>query len=217
MAHSFHLGADITAPTGLTDGQKHFIATHLKVKHLVEKNQRLTRMIWEAGYTTIAATCGKQQYREKMKGESKLNCKTLCLRTALLAQAWKQHFRNADTNEFNWQIHRDQADTKVLPPVLPELQIKEWQDFVLLACTVGMELTEEEQFTWQCESIIIWSWTHCSVLFVLLILVFCMTRNSRSGEEGTSYGTMSRKMSINKSYRHSHLVQKGVDFVWEKE
>ncbi|QSS63012.1 hypothetical protein I7I51_00068 [Histoplasma capsulatum] len=156
VAHSLRLVADITAPTELTDEQKNRITTDPKIQRLAEKNRKLTQKIREAGYLTVSASYGTRLYWEKMKVESKLNRTKLRLRTKLLANSRKRHFRNADTDEFNRQINGDQAGGAcAAPPPPPELQIPERREFVQLACTIGVELTPEDLFTRRCESIAI--------------------------------------------------------------
>ncbi|OJD26669.1 hypothetical protein ACJ73_01952 [Blastomyces percursus] len=156
VAHSLRLEADITAPTDLTDEEKDYITRRPKIQKLAEKSRRLTTMIREAGYSSIAASYGTELYQQKMKVDSKLNRKKIRLRTKFLEYKRKKHFRNADTAEFNRQIHGGKENDGPTPSRLPELQIEERRQIVQLTCTVGIELTREDRFARQCESINLW-------------------------------------------------------------
>ncbi|OJD12901.1 hypothetical protein ACJ73_09279 [Blastomyces percursus] len=91
-----------------------------------------------------------------MMVDSKLNRIKIRLRTKLLEYKRKRHFRDADTAEFNRQIHGGKENDGPTPSRLPELQIEERRQIVQLTCTVGIKLTRDERFARQCESITLW-------------------------------------------------------------
>ncbi|EGC45023.1 conserved hypothetical protein [Histoplasma capsulatum var. duboisii H88] len=157
-AHSLLLTVDEAASTELSDEQKSAIRNNPLIQALTKKNQRLTKRILAMGFPSVSAAEGKTPlYRRKMHVSSRLNSAKEYLRSKLLEQARKRHFRNADTDRFNQHIYSGDAElstvTSLQPPPPPHLQIPERREIVKLMCSCILEMTEEERFKRRCESI----------------------------------------------------------------
>lgn len=104
MARLASLTVDTSAPTELSSEQKAALAVHPRVIKLGQRNRALTGRIRRAGYRSVDNARGTVLYQKKKKAEAQLNTKKKSLRSKIIAQARKRHFRMADTLAFDTQF-----------------------------------------------------------------------------------------------------------------
>jgi len=149
MARLASLTADANAPTELSSEQKAKLTQHPQVIQLGQRNKALTARIHAAGYKTIGDAEGTALFKKKKKVEARLSCLKIKLRTHMIAQARKRHFRKADTLAFDAQFssttaaHTVAQDTHHTQPI--EYNIPERAEVVQLACSPGDGLNDREK------------------------------------------------------------------------
>ena len=144
------LTADASAPTELSLEQKSDLAIHPEVVKLSQRNKTTTQEIHRVGFKNITYARGTTLFRKKKKAEAHLNRTKKRLRDKMIEQAWKRHFRTADTQAFDAQFSATAASkisirtTQLAKPIF--CNIPERAAVVQLVCRHTGSLSDNAQF-----------------------------------------------------------------------